>query len=134
MAVVLLVATLALILVRRRASLLPDVTPERAWARARRRLAKRGIVWSDSDTPRSVVASVQAQLTTRTGSELTGAPAEALAGLARAIEAERYGRRRPDIDPAALATWVDEVDHGAERLLSDRSRRDAVPSAPRDGS
>ncbi|WP_426595346.1 transglutaminase TgpA family protein [Cellulomonas sp. McL0617] len=133
-AVVLVVASIALVLVRRRAGLLPDLTPERAWSRARRRLAKRGIVWSDADTPRTVVASVNAQLRTRTGSELSGEPAAALVSLARTVETERYAREHPDVQSGVLSGWVDELVGGAEQLLSDRSRRDAVPSAPRDGS
>jgi hypothetical protein len=133
-AVVLLIASAMIVVVRRRASLLPDLTPERAWTRARRRLAKKGVVWSDADTPRTVVASVQAQLTTRSGSPLTGGAADALVALARTIEAERYARTQPHVEPAVLAGWVDELVSGAEALLSDRPRRDAVPSAPRDGS
>ncbi|WP_028049839.1 DUF3488 and transglutaminase-like domain-containing protein [Cellulomonas sp. URHD0024] len=132
--IVLVVASLALILVRRRAGLLPDLTPERAWLRARRRLAKRGLVWSDSDTPRTAVASVNSQLMTRTGAELSGESAAALVALARAVETERYAREDAQTDAAELATWVDALVEGAEGLLSDRRRRDAVPSAPRNGS
>lgn len=133
-AVVMLIASAAIVIVRRRSSLLPELTPERAWTRARRRLAKKGVVWSDADTPRTVVTSVQAQLVARSGSALTGSAADALVALARAIETERYARTQPNFDPAVLATWVDELVSGAEALLSDRPRRDAVPSAPRDGS
>lgn len=133
-AVVLVIASLGLILVRRRASLLPDLTPERAWTRARRRLAKQGIVWSDADTPRTVISSVNAQLLTRTGSELGGESAAALVALARTIETERYAREHPEVDPGVLSKWVDDLVSGAEDLLSDRPRRDAVPSAPRGGS
>jgi len=36
-------------------------------------------------------------------------------------------------DPAELAGWVDELLSGVDAVLSG-PRRDAVPSAPRDGS
>ncbi|WP_146926161.1 transglutaminase family protein [Cellulomonas xylanilytica] len=133
-AIVLAVASLGLALVRRRSLLRGDLTPERAWLRARRRLGARGVTWTDADSPRTVVASVHEQLRQAAGAPLTGASAEALESLARTVERERYARVQPEVDPAVLAGWVDEVMSGVETLLSDRSRRGAVPSAPRDGT
>ncbi|WP_315095795.1 DUF3488 and transglutaminase-like domain-containing protein [uncultured Cellulomonas sp.] len=133
-AIVLAVASLGLTFFRRRARFLADLTPERAWLRARRRLGARGVTWTDAETPRTVVASVQEQLRTVAGASLTGSPAEALESLARSVERERYAREQPEVDPAVLAGWVDELMGGVESLLSDRPRRDAVPSAPRDGT
>ena len=131
-AIVLVVASLGLALVRRRSLLRADLTPERAWLRARRRLGARGVTWTDADSPRTVVASVHEQLRQAAGAPLTGTSAEALESLARTVERERYAPVQPDVDPAVLAGWVDEMMSGVETLLSDRSRRGAVPSAPRD--
>jgi hypothetical protein len=133
-AIVLALASVGLAVVRRRTRFRADLTPERAWLRARKRLAARGVTWTDSDTPRTVVASVQDQLLRLAGSPLTGAPAEALTSLARTVERDRYAPQQPEVDPALLAGWVDELMSGVESLLSDRSRRADVPSAPRDGS
>ena len=71
-AIVLVVASLALALVRRRSLLRADLTPERAWLRARRRLGARGVTWTDADSPRTVVASVHEQLRQAAGAPLTG--------------------------------------------------------------
>jgi transglutaminase-like putative cysteine protease len=133
-AIVLAIASFGLAIIRRRTRFRADLTPERAWLRARKRLAARGVTWTDAETPRTVVVSVQEQLTQLAGSPLTGAPEEALVALARTVERDRYAPQQPDVDPAVLAGWVDEVMSGVETLLSDRSRRGAVPSAPRDGS
>ena len=131
-AIVLVLASLGLAVVRRRTRLRADLTPERAWLRARRRLGARGVTWTDADTPRTVVASVQEQLRTTAGAPLTGSAADALERLARMVERERYAREQPDVEPAVLSGWVDDLMSGVESLLSDRSRRGAVPSAPRD--
>ncbi|WP_456786406.1 transglutaminase family protein [Cellulomonas sp. P5_C5] len=131
-AIVLAVASLGLVLLRRRSLLRADLTPERAWLRARRRLGARGVTWTDADSPRTVVASVHEQLRQAAGAPLTGTSAEALDSLARTVERERYAPVQPEVDPAVLAGWVDEMMSGVETLLSDRSRRGAVPSAPRD--
>ncbi|MEZ0449454.1 transglutaminase TgpA family protein [Cellulomonas sp. ICMP 17802] len=133
-AIVLAVASFGLAVVRRRTRFLADLTPERAWLRARRKLAARGVTWSDSETPRTVVLSVQEQLRQASGSSLTGEHEAALESLARTVERERYAPQQPDVSPAVLAGWVDQMMSGVETLLSDRSRRGAVPSAPRDGS
>ncbi|MET0789017.1 MAG: DUF3488 and transglutaminase-like domain-containing protein [Cellulomonas sp.] len=133
-AIVLALASFGLAVVRRRTRFRADLTPERAWLRARKRLSARGVTWTDAETPRTVVASVQEQLRQAAGSGLTGGPATALESLARTVERERYAPQQPDVDPALLAGWVDEMMSGVETLLSDRSRRGAVPSAPRDGS
>ena len=133
-AIVLALASVGLAVVRRRTRFRADLTPERAWLRARKRLAARGVTWTDSDTPRTVVASVQDQFQQLAGSPLTGAPADALVNLARTVERDRYAPQQPEVDPAMLAGWVDELMSGVESLLSDRSRRADVPSAPRDGS
>ncbi len=131
-AIVLAVAALALVIVRRRTRLTADLTPERAWLRARKRLGSRGVTWTDADSPRTVVATVQEQLLRTAGTPLTGSPVQALESLARTVERERYARQQPEVDPAVLAGWVEELMSGVETLLSDRPRRDAVPSAPRD--
>ena len=133
-AVVLALASLGLAVVRRRTRFRADLTPERAWLRARKRLAGRGVTWTDSDTPRTVVSSVQDQLQQLAGSSLTGAPAEAFESLARTVERDRYAPVQPEVDPAVLAGWVDEMTSGVESLFSDRSRRADAPSAPRAGS
>jgi hypothetical protein len=78
------------------------------------------------------VASVHEQVLQAAGAPLTGTSADALESLARTVERERYARVQPDVDPAELARWVDEMMSGVETLLSDRPRRGAVPSAPRD--
>ena len=125
-AIVLAVASLGLALVRRRSLLRADLTPERAWLRARRRLGARGVTWTDADSPRTVVASVHEQLRQAAGAPLTGTSAEALESLARTVERERYAPVQPDVDPAVLAGWVDEHDERgrdpAQRPLSPRRR------------
>jgi transglutaminase-like putative cysteine protease len=133
-AIVLAVASFGLAIVRRRTRFRADLTPERAWLRARRRLGARGVTWTDSETPRTVVTSVQEQLRAASGSALTGSSADALESLARTVERDLYAPEPPSVDPAVLAGWVDELMDGVELLLSDRSRRGAVPSAPRDGT
>jgi transglutaminase-like putative cysteine protease len=133
-AIVLALASVGLAVVRRRTRFRADLTPERAWLRARKKLGARGVTWTDSDTPRTVVASVQDQLQLLTGSPLTGAPADALAHLARTVERDRYAPQQPDVDPALLAGWVDEMMTGVESLLNDRSRRADSRAAPADRS
>ncbi|WP_421733351.1 transglutaminaseTgpA domain-containing protein [Cellulomonas sp.] len=133
-AIVLAVASFGLAIIRRRTRFRADLTPERAWLRARRRLGARGVTWTDAETPRTVVASVQEQLRAASGSTLTGSSVVALESLARTVEQDLYAPEQPSVDPAILAGWVDELMIGVESLLSDRSRRGAVPSAPRDGT
>jgi transglutaminase-like putative cysteine protease len=130
-AIVLAIASFGLAIIRRRARFGSDLTPERAWLRARRRLAARGITWTDAETPRTVVASVQDQLRLAAGAPLTGSANDALQSLARTVEQDLYAPEQPNVDPAVLAGWVDELLDGVQDLLSDRSRRGAAPSAPR---
>jgi len=133
--VVLLVAILVVVLVvRRQVRRGPELTPELAWARARRRLADAGVVWADSDTPRVAAASVRRQVEALSGRPLGQGADEALGSLAATIERERYSPRRPEVDAVTLDRWVVEVEAGVREALSERSRRDAVPSGPRAGS
>jgi|GEM_PF-233926 len=131
LAAVLLLAGFAVALVVSRRRARPDLTPEQAWTRTRKGLAARGIRWSDATTPRAAVHSVEGQLAGR-GSPVLGAEAaRALVSLATAVETERYSPRSTDVSPDELRRWSDTVLDEVKRLLSDRSRRDAAPSAPR---
>jgi len=133
--VVVLVAIVVVVLVlRRQTRRAPELTPERAWARARRRLTEAGVVWADSDTPRVAAAAVRHQVEQLSGQPLGEPAAGALTSLAATIEQERYAPRRPDVDPATLERWVSELETGVRESLSDRTRRGAVPSGPRAGS
>jgi hypothetical protein len=110
------------------------LTPELAWARARRRLAALDVVWADSDTPRVAAAAVRRQVEELSGQPLGEQADAALASLAATVERERYAPQRPEVDAATLDRWVGELESGAREALSDRSRRAAVPSGPRAGS
>lgn len=132
---VLVASILGLTVARRRTRTRADLTPERAWLRARRGLANRGVTWTDATTPRGVVATVQDQLRTASGSALSGAPEAALVSLARTVERERYAREPIEFDPDELDRWVEELVGGVETLLKERqaggapgSSDEAVPS------
>jgi len=125
---VLVASILALTVARRRTRTRADLTPERAWMRARRGLANRGVTWTDSTTPRGVVASVQDQLRTVSGSTLSGTPEEALLSLARTVERERYAREPIEFDPDELDRWVGELVGGVESLLKERPAAGTTPA------
>jgi len=131
--VVLAAAAAVLVVVRRRRRARTDLTPERAWRLVRRRLATRGVAWSDTDTPRTAVTAVLGRVRERSGTELDDVTREALTALARAVEQDRYALRPAGVDAGTLGRWADEAVRGTERALNDRSR-DAAPSAPRAGT
>ena len=110
-AVVLVVASLALVLVRRRASLLPDLTPERAWSTRPTTSGQAGRrVVGLRHAPHGRRVGQRPGARTRTGSELHGEAADASVALARTVEAERYAREQPGRStPTVLARWVDEL-------------------------
>ncbi|WP_157457159.1 transglutaminase-like domain-containing protein [Cellulomonas fimi] len=116
--VVLVALLLALPLVRRRTRTRADETPERAWLRARRRLASKGISWSDATTPRDAVLAVQSQVLAASGSELDAAAARALQQLARTVERQRYAPAPEDVATEDLLRWTDEVVDGVTSQLS----------------
>ncbi|MGN8246404.1 transglutaminaseTgpA domain-containing protein [Cellulomonas soli] len=130
-AVVLVAAGLSVVLVRRRSTHRGELVPERAWRRLRDRLGARGLDWSDSTTPRAAVDTLQGMLRDRTGADLDGSALTALQALAQAVEQERYAPTWRGVRGDELERWVVEVTEGVSRLLSDRTRRGAVPSAPR---
>jgi transglutaminase-like putative cysteine protease len=131
-ALVLLVATVVIALVvRRRFVRGPVLTPERAWSRARRKLADLGVTWSDSDTPRTASVAVLRQVEERAGRPAPDHAERALRALATTVERVRYAPTPPDVIADDLEAWVDELVTGVGATLSDRSRRDGAPTAPR---
>jgi transglutaminase-like putative cysteine protease len=134
-ALVLLVAAVIIaLLVRRQRARRPVLTPERAWSRARRALADLGVTWGDSDTPRTASAAVLRQVEERAGRPAPDQTERALRALATVVERVRYAPTRPEVDVAELESWLDELVAGVGATLSDRTPRDAAPSAPRAGS
>jgi len=111
--VVVLAALVVMLVVRRRARVLADLTPEQAWSRLRRRLARLGIRWSASATPRSVVTLVGEQVVSLTGHELDDDAAGALAALARSVERARYAPQADTPEPGAAVRWAAAVTDGA---------------------
>lgn len=110
----------ATVLVRRRSRLLADLTPEQAWARLRRVLARNGVRWSSATTPRAAAALVPERVADLGGS--LDAPAlEALIGLARAVEQARYAPAAANPEPGQLAAWIDDVHRSARRTLGRRT-------------
>lgn len=100
----------------RRAQTVP-VRPEAAWAHLRAELARRGVTWPDSATPRQVGQLVDAGYAGRDREADAADPAtterarRALERLLRAVETERYTPPRDD-DPwsvAELEAWVREA-------------------------
>lgn len=113
-AVVLLLAALVVtVLARRRARVLADLTPEQAWARLRRGLARLGVRWTAATTPRAAVPVVVRQVERAGGGALDDASVEALRSLARAVEQERYARQPVAPEPGATVRWADQVVAGA---------------------
>ena len=120
--VVLVLAALVVVLVvRRRARVLADLTPEQAWSRLRRSLARLGVRWSAAATPRSVVGQVNAQVASLTGRELDDDAATALVALAHAVEQARYAPRAQAPGPGAAAGWADAVTDGVRAAGLDRT-------------
>lgn len=108
--VVLLLAALVVVLTtRRRARVLADLTPEQAWTRLRRALARFGIRWSAATTPRSAVASVQRQVDALAGQPLDDDAVAAFRELVHALELARYAPQPPTTTPGAAAACVDRV-------------------------
>lgn len=122
-------AAAALLLTRRRRTAGPT-TPEEAWARLRRDLARVGLVWSDAATPRGALREVQRALLLRTETMLEGPALEAFEHLVVAVERSRYAPAPPTVGSTALDAWVQEVRAGAGELVSDRPRAGVGPSAP----
>lgn len=120
--VVLLLVVLGLSLVRRRTRTRADETPERAWLRTRRRLAAKGVSWSDATTPREAVAAVHEQVRASAGVELDDATAGALRALARTVERERYAPVPDEVHPDQLVRWTDEIVDGVGSVLAGASR------------
>ncbi|GEL94252.1 transglutaminase family protein [Cellulomonas composti] len=109
------------LLARRRTRAVAERTPEQAWVRLRRRLARSGVGWSDATTPRAVVGAVQEKVQRDGRAALAPAAVDALAGLARDVERERYAPTPPEPVPGALDRAVDVVAEGVESAMR-RSR------------
>ncbi len=113
-AVVLLLAAIVVTAVaRRRARVLADLTPEQAWLRLRRGLARLGVRWSSATTPRNVVPAVVSQVESAAGGPLDDESVEALRSLATAVEQERYALHATRPEPGVTARWADQVVAGA---------------------
>ncbi|TQL04456.1 DUF3488 and transglutaminase-like domain-containing protein [Cellulomonas sp. SLBN-39] len=142
------------VLIARRARVQSYLTPERAWATLRRRLARRGITWSDATTARTAALRLEDEIGRR-ASDVTAADAAraALASLLAAVESQRYAPHGPargahgvaspgtgqrsatrETSQAGgtdeLAGWVETIRLACSRPVSDRPRADAGPSAP----
>ncbi len=112
-AVLLVVAGLVIVLVRRRRTLahIPH-DPEEWWARLRERLATHGVVWTDATTPRQAAVAVAERLPSPLDADPTVLH-EARAGLdnlVAALETERYTTRGVSVSAEQLAAWVDAVE------------------------
>lgn len=125
-----------LALVRRRSRALAELTPEQAWTRLRRALARHGVRWGAASTPRAAAAAVAAQVAgwsagSPGGDEQPRALSEpalhALDALARAVEQERYAPRAVAPPPGELAGWVDEVVGGVRAARGGRRRTRRPP-------
>lgn len=126
---VLLVAGLgALVVVRRRSRLALDLTPEQAWARLRARLASKGVTWTDATTPRDSVARVRDRVEESTGVALDDEAVAALRAIATAVEVERYSPREPQLEPGALAGWVDAVVRTVDEARRSKQPREQAPT------
>jgi hypothetical protein len=126
---VLLVAGLgALVVVRRRSRLALDLTPEQAWARLRARLASKGVTWTDATTPRDSVARVRDRVEESTGVALDDEAVAALRAIATAVEVERYSPREPQLEPGALAGWVDVVVRTVDEARRSKQPREQAPT------
>ncbi len=127
---VLLLAAGTVVAVRRLRHRAPSrLGPESAWAQLRARLADIGITWTDSKTPRQVVAAVSGQVERRTRTPIDPASLRALRDLARAVELSRYAPRPVETTHEDLERDIATVLRGA--AVSDLARRDGDPSALR---
>lgn len=108
--------------------------PEEAWDRLRRRVGRRGVTWSDADTPRTAVDRVRRQVQERAGAELDDESSAALRDVALRVERARYAPH-PDLGATAspgspatsetepsLRAMVDVAASGVTRALSGRAR------------
>lgn len=144
-AVVLVLAALVVTaLARRRARVLADLTPEQAWVRLRRGLARHGVRWTAATTPRAVVPVVVRQVERTGGGRLDDESVAALRALARAVEQERYALHPVPPEPGASVQWADRVVAGAReaglarqspftralRAVRGVVRRDTRPGTP----
>lgn len=120
--IVLVLVVVGLSLVRRRTRTRADETPERAWLRTRRRLAAKGVSWSDSTTPRDAVEAVHDQVRATSGADLDEVTAAALRALARTVERQRYAPVPEDVDPDQLVRWTDEIVDGVGSVLTGAGR------------
>lgn len=104
---------------------------EDAWGELAERLGALDVRWPASTTPRRVPTVVVASLQSRRGQHpLDEDVAEAIAGLASALEIERYAPEPRTVTPAdRLQELVDTAVDGAESSLSDRPARADGPSA-----
>jgi transglutaminase-like putative cysteine protease len=118
------------VIVQRLRTRSPELDPERAWVRLRRRLAKAGVRWEDSSTPRAVVEIVRDQVLVASGMNLDAEADAALVTLARAVEDLRYApvpraRRGDELEPL-LQTVIAAV----TRAVTARPARADDPSGP----
>lgn len=119
------------LVLRRRAETQSMRDAEDAWAELTDRLGALDVRWPTSTTPRRVPAAVVAALQARRGQHPRDEDvAEAVAGLASALEAERYAPEpRTVTRPERLQELVDTAVDAVERSLSDRPARADGPSA-----
>lgn len=104
---------------------------EDAWAELTDRLGALDVRWPTSTTPRRVPAAVVAALQARRGQHARDEDvAEAVSGLASALEAERYTPEPQTVArPDRLQELVDSAVEAVEESLSDRPARADGPSA-----
>ncbi|WP_448060119.1 transglutaminase family protein [Cellulomonas hominis] len=104
-----LLVTAGVLAARRRAAAGAHLSPEAAWSRLRRRLARAGITWSDAQTPRSAVATIRARVLELRGEPLDHEADAALVSLADAVQSTRYAPHPAPVDRAVLESWVGAV-------------------------
>lgn len=97
------------VVLRRRRRAPEPLDPESAWALLRGRLARFGVTWQDSLTPRRAAESIERQLVRRRGEPLDAASADALTLLATSLETRRYAPRPVVVEPHELETAVARV-------------------------
>jgi len=107
--VLVLAAVVVWLATRRRARVLADLTPEQAWVRLRRGLARFGIRWSSATTPRGAVPVVARQVESLANRPLDADALVALRELVRSVEAERYAPQPLEQEPGAAVARVERV-------------------------
>ncbi len=131
--VVALAALAAALLARRRSA--RRWSEEQAWAQLRRRLARAGVTWSDSATPRAAVEHLADHVRAATGAPLDAEAHAAVVELAGAVEKARYAppagpetrARTGGTDP--MRALVGTATRGVARSLTRRRRpRRDVPA------